>query len=110
MADNQEVYVLDEASMVRLWQPARVDSGAMNQAEANRFWNDYVRGGSRHLATYFGSPSGARQKCSANWSIWPLKARAAVACARSTGISPCCRTGQARRAFRASRGCDRPSV
>lgn len=53
MAENQEVYVLDEQSMVRLWLTTRVDSNAMTQAEATRFWDDYARGGSRFLATYF---------------------------------------------------------
>jgi hypothetical protein len=53
MAENQEVYVLDEASMVRLWLTVKVDSGAMTQPQATRFWNDYTRDGSRFLATYF---------------------------------------------------------
>ncbi len=53
MAENQEIYVLDEQSMVRLWLTTRVDSNVMTQAEATRFWNDYARGGSRYLATYF---------------------------------------------------------
>lgn len=53
MAENQEVYVLDEQSMVRLWLTVKVDSKAMTQAQANRFWDNYARGGSRYLATYF---------------------------------------------------------
>ena len=53
MADDQELYVLDEASMVRLWLTAKVDSGAMTQVRATQFWNSYTRDGSRYLATYF---------------------------------------------------------
>ena len=53
MAENQEVYVLDEASTVRLWLTVKVESGAMTQAQANRFWNDYTRDGTRFLANYF---------------------------------------------------------
>lgn len=52
MAENQEVYVLDEPLMVRLWLTVKVDSNALNQASADRFWNDYLRDGTRFLATY----------------------------------------------------------
>lgn len=53
VAENQEIYVLDEPSMVRLWLTVKVDSNAMTQAQANRFWDSYAREGSRYLATYF---------------------------------------------------------
>ncbi len=53
MVENQEVHVLDEQSMVRRWLTVKVDSHVMTQAEANRFWDSYARGGSRYLATYF---------------------------------------------------------
>jgi hypothetical protein len=53
LVENQEIYVLDEQSMVRLWLTVKVDSHVMTQAQATRFWDSYARGGSRYLATYF---------------------------------------------------------
>lgn len=53
MAEDQEIYVLDEASMVRLWLERKVETGAMTQPQATRFWNDYAGGGTKFLANYF---------------------------------------------------------
>lgn len=53
MAENQEIYVLDEASMVRLWLTAKVDSNAMTQAQASRIWSDYGSDRTRFAATHF---------------------------------------------------------
>lgn len=53
MAKEEEVYVLSEDSMVRLWLTEKLASGRMTQAQADKFWSDYGRGGSRFLASYF---------------------------------------------------------
>lgn len=52
MAEDQEIYVLDEASMVPRWLTYKVDSGVMTQAQATRFWTDYASGGTKFLANH----------------------------------------------------------
>lgn len=50
---DEEIFVLSEEAMVRLWLTDKLAAGKLTRPQADEFWRNYMRDGSRYVATYF---------------------------------------------------------
>ena len=53
MAKDQEIFVLSEEALVRLWLTDQLAANKLTKQQADEFWRNYLRSETRYLATYF---------------------------------------------------------